>query len=456
MASRGKRVILALSSQQISQIVQGEHLGESIEITRIVRDNREVVSHSLFVALKGHRLDGHDFVPQLIPELVAVLVERECDFAGTQIVVRNTRLAMAKIAAYLCKQFKGKKLALTGSCGKTTSKEMLLHALATQANCYGTPGNYNNDIGVPLTVFAMPALTDVAVFELGANAIGEIDYTSAIVQPDVALLLNAKGAHIEGFGSLENIRIAKGEIYKHVTSDGVCVVNLDDAGAGQWLHAISGRVLTVSLNNTDADVFATDVQLGQSKTTATVMIAGQSYALELQVIGEHMLANTLAVLAVILAAGFDVAEAIKQLASFQAVKGRQQRVVGLQQAQLVDDSYNANPDSVKAAIDALTQQAGKRILVLGHMAELGPDASQMHLEIGAYAKGKVDEFHVTGAYAEAYKQGFGAQTHCYGSAHDIAEYLKTTITKDSIIWVKGSRSAKMEIVVDALRLSENS
>jgi UDP-N-acetylmuramoyl-tripeptide--D-alanyl-D-alanine ligase len=466
-------MIFSLNSTLIADITEGQHIGDAIEINNIVRDSRDVNLDSLFVALKGENFDAHTFISNLDGKIAACLVEQPQSIHSTQIVVADCKLAMGKIAAYLCQSFDGLKIALTGSCGKTTTKEMLKHIFnhSSERSAYATPGNYNNDIGLPLTVFQMPAKTQTAIFELGANAQGEIAYTRNIVQPHISILLNAGGAHLEGFGGIDGVRRAKAEIFggdqlekgsdvvNHKKHPNISIVNLDDDGSETWLSGINNAVFTFSLSNQNADVYAQNIHYSSDSIQATILINSpvidnKPYELTMAVAGQHMLANALACLAVVIANKCDVQSALTALASFGGVEGRQKKILGVGGCTLIDDSYNANPFSVQAAIDTFQYFEGEKILVLGHMAELGDYAQQAHIDIGEYAKDKVDQLWVCGEFSNEYKQGFGQDCLIFDNAQSIAHALKKhSITNETTIWVKGSRSAGMEVVIIELKMN---
>jgi UDP-N-acetylmuramoyl-tripeptide--D-alanyl-D-alanine ligase len=437
--------------------------GSAISIARVSTDTRRIQPGDLFVALRGENFDAHDFVAQAQRQgAVAAVVERLLPLAIPQLIVADTRLALGAIAQYNRTFFAGSLIAVTGSSGKTTVKEMLATILAAAGPTLATKGNLNNDIGVPLTLFGLEQQHRYAVIEMGASGPGEIDYVSGLALPDVAVLNNAFGAHLEGFGSLEGVVRAKGEIFNGLNAGGTAVVNADDPHVDTWLRQLEQcRVLSFGLERSDVDVTATDLYYQPNGCHGFELVVGeQRAAVRLQVLGRHNVANALAAAAAAFAAGLDLNLIVQGLERFEAVPGRMKPIAGVAGCRLIDDSYNANPASVKAAIDVLASLPGERVLVLGDMAELGADAAEQHGEVGAYAASAgIEGFYTTGALCRhaiaAYCTQGGADGQNFDSRAELIGTLNALAHAQLTLLVKGSRSAAMDQVVSGLTQRES-
>ena len=450
---------------------------QDVVFSRVNTDTRSIQPGDLFVALKGERFDAHDFAEQAITAgAVALVVDHQLALDVPQLIVADTRIALGKIAEYNRRFFKGLLFAITGSSGKTTVKEMLaeiLTALAGKDQVLATQGNLNNDIGVPLTLLRLSADDKYAVIEMGASGPNEIGYSAGLAHPDIALVNNAMGAHLEGFGSLQGVVKAKGEIYDGLTAQGCAVVNLDDLHAQQWLERIRNkdvvtRVITFAVNAPSADVRASDLQLQANGCYAfTLLHADTSERVHLKVMGRHNVMNALAAAALIIAAGMPLAVAVTGLERFQAVKGRMCSLPGIAGGRVIDDSYNANPGSVKAAIQALHELQGERVLVLGDMGELGLDAEQMHRDVGQFAaEQNIDQLLAVGPLSKAAVEGYQAaqvsmidagdaqrvalKAQHFSDQQSLVAAILPQLNSDMVVLVKGSRSAGMDKIVTLL------
>ena len=444
----------------ITSAVNGQLLGADCEVQSVGTDSRTIVSNQLFVALKGENFDGNQFAETAIQQgAAAVLVSDAQTKARPAIVVGDTRLALGQIAKYWRNQFDLPVIAITGSNGKTTTKEMLsailIAATNDAANVHATVGNLNNDIGMPLTLLKLRKQHAYAVIEMGMNHLGEIDYLSHIAQPNVALINNAGTAHIGELGSRENIAKAKGEIFKGLSANGIAVINADNAFCAYWQSLnVSKKIITFSLNKA-ADVTASYKEKdGLSEVHLTTPTGSVTF--KLNVLGKHNISNALAASAAAVALGISNQDIANGLQNMQAVHSRLQRMVGLNGTLLIDDTYNANPDSMKAAIDVLAEMDGVSVFVMGDMGELGADAAAMHAEIGAYAKQKgVDHLFAFGALSANAVTAFGESKHDKAAQHfleinDLINNAKNLMQKNVTVLVKGSRFMKMERVVAPL------
>ena len=449
---------------EIAKAINGQLLGADVELKNIGTDSRNIVKNQLFIAIKGENFDGNTFAIEAIKQgAAAVLVSDANTQARPALVVSDTRLALGALAKYWRDQFQTPLVAVTGSNGKTTVKEMIAAILkAANKNVLVTQGNLNNDIGMPMTLLNLQQKHDVAVIEMGMNHLGEIDYLTRIAQPNVAVINNAGTAHIGELGSRDNIAKAKGEIFAGLAADGIAVINVDDNYASYW------KSLNKTLNNhrkiitfglaKPADVSATFVEKDGINQVNLATPNGQ-VTFNLSVLGKHNISNALAAAAAAVALGVSNADIASGLSNMQPVCGRLQRKAGFHGAQLIDDTYNANPDSMKAAIDVLAAQSISQhlstIFVMGDMAELGESAPQMHVEIGAYAKQKgIGQFFTFGDLSVKASDAYGVNAQHFSSIESLVESLKKQMKQGVSVLVKGSRFMKMERLVDEISSKE--
>lgn len=462
------------------RVVSGR-LFASTNFTEICTDSRKISTGQVFVALQGETFDGHAFVVQAVQlGALAVVVNQDWQIPSTLpadaliISVENTREALGWFAYAWRMQFEVQALAITGSCGKTTVKECLRAILSNHAATLATEGNFNNEIGAPLTLLRLKEHHHYAVIELGASHVGDILYTSRWVQPQVAILLNAAPAHLEKFGSLAAVVRTKGEILTYIQPQGVAVINGDDAHLNDWLaqHPKLGARLLFSLRaDRQTTAGLAHVWLKHAEQTAgqlrcvigiadliqaglSAKVSNGELVIHSHLQGQHNIANMLAAVAAALAVAVPVEMIAQGLASMRAVAGRLQTLPGWRDGVwLLNDSYNANPHSVSAAIDVLASQAGQRILVLGQMAELGEDTESWHHQMGVMAKSKgIDQVFAVGQSAAATLAGFAGQSisdlanqpHQALDLAQIAEILRNQTFTPLTILIKGSRSAGME------------
>ncbi len=414
----------------------------------------------MFVALKGERFDAHDFIQDgQASDATAILVSRSCDVSMPQLVVKDTRIALGKLAEWLkcslSEQTDLKTVALTGSCGKTTVKEMTAAILSQFGSVLATAGNFNNDIGVPLTLLRLTPEHRFAVIELGANHLGEIDYTTHLVKPDVALINNLAAAHLEGFGSIEGVARAKGEIFNGLSADGTAIINLDSCNQTIWADALSHRpVVTFSRFDESANFYATQLQLNASGYATFLLHSPQGcVSITLSVLGEHNVSNALAAAALSSAMGASLSQIAEGLSNVTNAKGRVTVSEPRSGLRLIDDTYNASVASVKAAIDLLASFDGQRWLALGDMAELGDSSFALHREVGEYAQAaKLDGVVTFGQASEivsTLNQGHHFQDKAELNAWLISQL--NTLSEPITVLAKGARSSRMEEVITALQ-----
>ncbi|MEE2023137.1 MULTISPECIES: UDP-N-acetylmuramoyl-tripeptide--D-alanyl-D-alanine ligase [Alkalimonas] len=446
--------MIALNTQTLATITGGILVGAEVAIASVSTDSRQITAGDLFVALRGASFDGEAFVAEVAEKgAVAALVHSPLPVAIPQVVVPDTTIALGKLGAWVKQQVPLASVAVTGSAGKTTVKEMLAAILARRGKVLATAGNFNNAIGVPLTLLRLGPEHHFGVFELGANHQGEIAYTSALVQPDVAIITNVAEAHLEGFGDLQGVARAKGEIFSALKPGQVAVIPADSEFTMYWQSRLAKqRVLTFSVTG-EADYQAAHVQLDSHGNAGFELIcpAGRSF-IQLTVPGVHHVANALAAAAGAMALGASLQDVQLGLAQLTSIKGRTQVIEVRDNLRIIDDSYNASVGAVKAAIDLLVSYSGQRVLVLGDMAELGTDARLYHEQVGKYAKEQgVNLLFTLGVLSQSASDCFNGQGHHFSARQTLVERLIPYLAQQATtILVKGSRSANMELVVQDL------
>ena len=442
-----------------AQAMSGTSVGENVTFTGASTDSRSVAAGELFIALRGDTFDGHEFVGTARERGAAAAV---VDVAGAEflseaglplIVVADTRLALGELAAHWRAGFTLPVVGVTGSNGKTTNKEMIaciMKAAFGDAAVLSTQGNLNNDIGLPLTLLNLDSGHRAAVVEMGMNHPGEIAYLARIGRPTVALVTNAQRAHLEGMGTLETIAAEKGSIFSGLEPGGVAVFNVFDRWADLWrAQSAHCRRLCFALDG-PADVIG-HCQTRGLQNRVVIVVEGQQIEVDLALPGLHNARNALGAAAAALAAGVSVEKVRDGLAAFRGIKGRLQRLTGLHGAMLLDDTYNANPDSVRAGIDVLAATVGRKILVLGDMGEIGEMAGQFHDEVGGYAKSQgIDRLLAVGEASALAARNFGAGGEHFRKIEDLVATLMAELTPETIVLVKGSRFMRMERVLDAV------
>lgn len=456
-----------LNTANIASWSAGRLVGENVAITSAVIDSRAASKGQLFVALKGENTDGHNFAEQALNNgASALLVERALPLAIPQVVVANVETALAEIAKQwlaACREFSGATvLALTGSCGKTMSKEMLNAVMSQSGSVIATRGNLNNHLGVPLTILRFTPQHRFLVLEMGANAMGEIAFLADIGKPDVALITNAGNAHLGGFGSEQGIADAKGEIYSSLSEKGAAIINAESPWAGQWREtAAHTHQYSFALNGkADFSVEPGSISQALGADRCTTRFTMRTPIGEVDVVmplaGVHNIANALAVSAAAMAAGADLDDIRAGLAQNVAVTGRMtiQKITEgrLRGLHVVDDAYNANPASVMAAIDWLSEVSDHNVLVLGEMAELGPTAAQLHFDIGRYAADKgINVLWTLGDEdAAEMAKGYGPDANHRNQFDLLIADLVPALEGADVVLVKGSLSKGTRKVVGAL------
>lgn len=418
-------------------------------------DSRQVSIGNLFVALRGERFDAHDFLNEVAAKgVAAVVVERVPEgLTVPALVVPDTRVALREIGVYWRRQFQLPVIGVTGSNGKTTVKEMVASILAAAFGVdqiLATRGNLNNDIGVPLTVFRLNASMKAAVVELGMNHPGEIADITAVAQPTVGLVNNAQREHQEFMESVEAVAKENGSVIQGLPPDGIAVFPADDAYTNLW-RAFAGqrKVMTFGLSK-DADVTCT-FAVNDFGSDLSITAGGKQFQVKLSAAGVHNVRNALAATACALAIGVPQDAVIRGLEAFAPVNGRLQRKTAKSGALVIDDTYNANPDSVRAAIDVLSHASSPRVLVLGDMGEVGDEGPQFHAEIGNYARDcGIEHLLTLGTLAKHASEAFGKGATHFADIDSINQAAEALVTAGTTALVKGSRFMKMERVVQHL------
>lgn len=453
-----------LSLSRIAKAVNGRLVGEDQMVDTLVTDTRKLDTDTsataLFVAIKGENFDGNDYVEQAASRGArAALVSRQANAPIPQIVVADTERALADLAVSVQRDRRTKVVAITGSNGKTTVKALTQSIFARAGSTYATPGNRNNEIGMPLAVLDAPEDAEFAIYEMGTGKPGDIAYLTRIAPPDIAVVNNVAPAHMERMGSLLEIANTKAAVYDDLSTNGVAVINADDAFAPYFAERAHGhRLIRFGLDAT-ADVTAREVVLDAEGSRFVLLTTEGEMEIALAMPGRHNVLNALAAASLALGAGITLAIIAAGLNAAQPVSGRlnTHRLAG--GTTLIDDSYNANPGSLKAAIDTLASSSGERWLVLGDMRELGEDAASLHAEVGRRAKASgIARLYALGALSAAAAKAFGELGRTFESHAAVVEALRADIATMSApeslrVLVKGSRGSAMDRIVKDLLMN---
>jgi len=433
--------------------MDGALQGDDRDFEGVSTDTRTLRGGELFFALQGPNFDGCDYAA----------AARQCGAAGAvvpgpvddeiaQITVDDTRKALGRFGAAWRAQQDATVIGVTGSNGKTTLKELIKACLLQQAPTLATQGNLNNDIGMPLMLTRIAPEHRYAVLEMGANHAGEIAYLTSLAKPDLVVITNAAAAHLEGFGSIDGVAKAKGEILQGEQRPAIAVLNADDKYFDYWSSLVTDiRCLSFGFD-TKADIRADDIQTGIENSQFRLCLPAGEVHVTLPLAGIHNVRNACAAAAVAHALDVEAASIKAALEGVSPVSGRLQPLRGSNGATLFDDTYNANPLSVMAAAEFLAQLSGESWLVLGDMKELGDDAAAMHREVGEAVRQRgIDRLFGLGDLSRYTVEGFGEHGSWFGSIDALVDELSATLTDSVNVLVKGSRSMRMERVVDALR-----
>lgn len=443
----------AMTLAELRQPLEARLHGEDRQFGAVTTDSRQAGPGDLFVALQGENFDGHDFLTQVADAgAAAALVSREVDADISRLQVSDTERALGLLGAYNRSAYRGPLVAITGSSGKTTVKNMVAAVLSQRGKTLATEGNFNNEIGVPLTLLRLDPSCEYAVVEMGAAAIGDIAWLCKLGQPTISLLLNVMPAHLEGFGSVERVAQAKGEIFDALSAGDVAIINADQPWVGDWRRRAGGAtVIDFSREGEAAVRLLESSSLGLQGSVFTALTPEGEVEVNLSMPGEHNVNNALAAIAVGIACGLSLEEIRDGLESVRPVSGRLsvQRSPG--GALVIDDCYNANPGSVRAAIDLLAAESAVRTLVLGAMRELGEGSAQLHRECGEHARDVgIEHFIGVGDELRVAVEAFGAGGQWYASCEEAVDALAQVLSEEDVVLVKGSRGARMERVLHGL------
>ncbi len=445
--------MIELTLNEVAPTLGAVILGHDIKFTGCSTDSRNIIPGSLYVALPGKRFDGHDFIFDAQQQgASAVMVERPVACALPALRVNDTRTALGELARFWRQRFNLPLIAITGSNGKTTTKEMLKAILSQQGNVLASQGNFNNEIGVPLTLFNLGSEHHYAVIEMGANHAGEIAYLTQIAQPTIATITQCAPAHLEGFKNIQGVAQAKGEIFAHLKAGGVAVINNDDSYAYLWHNLAQDHTISSFALEKPAQVTAQDLQLHLDGSRFTLHTSTGNITIYLPLLGRHNVINALAASACALACDCSLETIQKGLQNMQPVAGRLRHSFGINDITLIDDSYNANPGSLNAALAVLNQYTPPYWLVLGDMNELGTHSALFHRQAGQQAReAGVERLWAIGNMSRYAVEGFGEGACHFTHHHELIESLRAQLPSKATILIKGSRGMRMEQIVNALQ-----
>ena len=437
----------------VCKTLNAEFFGKDVQFTGVSIDSRTINNNNLFFAIVGENNDGHIFVEDAIKNgAAAIIVNRRLDIKIPQLIVKDTRIALGELARDYRAQFKQPIIALTGSCGKTTTKMLITQILKTLGSVNTTVGNLNNDYGVPLTLLSMDLQAKFAVIEMGANHPKEIAYLTHIVQPDVAMITNAGPVHLEGFKSIQGVAESKGEIYQGLNANGIALINLDDKFSDYWISINVGtRYLTFGFNPS-ADIYISNIQtLTENQSQFKLHTLQGECEIQFNLLGEHNIRNALAAACAGIALNIPLEKIKRGLESAVAVDKRFVEKITKDGGKIIDDTYNANPLAMEMALKFLSQKSGERLLIVGDMGELGDESIYYHQELGRQAKEYgINKLYAIGEFTQHTVKSFGEQGFHFIDHNAMLKALEQQVNKNTTVLVKGSRSARMERIVDAL------
>ncbi len=442
-----------LSLSAVAQMMQADFKGKDAPYQAICMDTRHLKPGDLFVAIKGGYIDGHDYIEAAEEKgAIGVVLSHKRETKIATLWVPDTLEALTRFAKAMRARFPIPLVALTGSSGKTTIKEMLHSILSLQGPTLVTSGNFNNEIGVPLSLSRLKSEHWAAVIEMGARHKGDIAHLMSVANPDIALISNATMAHLEIFGSVQAIAEAKGEIYQHLRPQGIAILNVDEAQANRWRSMMNNpsKIISFGLHH-PADVYADHILLERQGSSFDLHMQDQCINVTLQAPGEHSIYNALAAAASATALGVDLERIQKGLQLFAAVSGRLEFKKGRLDSCIIDDTYNANPASMQAALAVLATQPGFKIFVMGDMLELGDEALDYHQVIGIAAKKYgIERLYGFGTMTRAAVEAFGQGAVYFHDQESLMQALVLEMPRESTVLVKGSRGMRMENIVERL------
>lgn len=450
--------MMTVELQTLADRTGGQLIGQSVPLKGLAIDSRAAKKGDLFAAIRGTRVDGHEFAADAISAgAAALLTEQRLEGLAPQLVVSDVTRASGAFALLKRRLFAGPVIAITGSAGKTTTKNLVSAAMSVAGSVHATQGNQNNELGVPLTLTALGPEHQFAVIEMGAGQPGDIAHLCNMAEPDVAICLNASAAHLAHFDSVDAIARTKGEILQGLGGAGLAVINADQPWLSQWIRQ-AGSARCVSFGfSAQADYRAVHVQhRGLAGTQFELETNGLRLPVRLNLPGKQHVSNALAALAVAIELGVSPEAAIAALLKVQSGAGRGEVLKGRWGGRIIDDTYNANPAAVKAAIDVLAEEPGHRVLILGAMLELGGTSEILHEEVGRYARSAgIDQLIAVGQHAKPAARGFGNGAVYFADQPSLKSGFPS-LPDNHVVWVKASRGAALEQTVGWLASLEGS
>lgn len=434
----------------------GEENKKEVEVTGIAIDSRKVKEGGLFIPIRGERVDGHSFIPAVMEAGAVACLSQEplAEPKGPYILVESTLKAMKEIAAFYRQSLDIKVVGITGSVGKTSTKEMIASVLKEKYSVHKTAGNFNNEIGLPLTIFDITEEHEVAVLEMGISDFGEMHRLAAIANPDICVITNIGLCHLENLKSRDGILKAKTEVFDHMKEDGIAVLNGDDDKLAT-VTQVNGRK-PIFYGKDKGDVYASEItSLGMEGMRMTLHLKGKSSQVTIPIPGEHNVYNALAAACVGNALGMNVEEICRGIEKVETISGRS-NLISVKGMTVIDDCYNANPVSMRASIDVLSQATGRKVAVLGDMGELGANEKQLHYEVGSYLTEKnIDILYCAGELckelAQAAKEGQTCEVHHFLTREELTKELLSALKEGDTVLVKASHFMEFPKVVEALK-----
>ncbi len=427
----------------------------SLSLKGVSIDSRTTSPGDLFVAITGDNFNGHEFINSAISKgALAAVTEKNVQVDIPILTVNDSRQALGDIANQWRKEFKYPVIAITGSNGKTTVKEMMSSIFSQQGNVLSTIGNLNNEIGVPLTLLQLTSEYKHAVIEMGASHIGDIEYLSNMAAPDIAVITNVAEAHIGSFGSVDNIAKTKSEIFAGLSKSGVAILNANDVYFSYWKENCGVNIISFGVNNENADVYAIVDKISPNNSIHIQTPLGE-FDVKLNLLGLHNIANALAATAAAIACDIPLYSITKGLEKVSSIAGRLEIKNGVYGCRIIDDTYNANPTSLKAAINVLKGFPGKHFCALGDMGELGKNAVEIHGKSGELLKSAgIDKLFTIGELASESSKKFGKNAINFNEFDSMSTHIKEELDGDSTLLIKGSRYMHMEKLVNKLTSNE--
>lgn len=444
-----------LTLSGLATAINAQYVGDDQSFQGASIDTRTLRSGQIYIALVGENFDGHQFIPQAIAKGASAIVvsQQQQHLTIPQIVVDDTTRALGQLAKLWRQQFNIPVVAITGSCGKTTTKEMIASILKQRGKVCYTHLNLNNHIGAPLTLLQLDASHQYAVLEVGTSYPGEIAYLADIVQPTVAVITNIRGVHLESLHSLDGIAEEKSAIYQGLSEDGIAIINHDEPYAKKWHKLIGNRHNVSFASKNKADITAEHYHYGNTGVFLDVITPLGKQAIAVPLFGDHILEDSLAAIATTMALGATLHNVAQGLASVSSSPGRFCRHILPDDTILIDDTYNGSIDACKSAIKTLERFDGKRIFVMSHIAELGQYTKSYHAELGQYAKThNVHHLLLTGdAKALSFtQQKAGKIAQVFNDKPAVVAALRPLLGKGTMVIIKGSHSMNMETIVKEL------